>query len=325
MDVFAEQVSRSATASGDVVIPSVNVDGIPETEPEEGEETEPSVIGTTEEQTITVSLPFTWTEDGHADVIFTFEFNDEIVEVHHPQENWHSGKHTILLYYPIENVVANYTNTFNVYYAVFRRYGLCGYRLVYCFDLRSEHGSKRGMGWQHQCRGVCIALWIRYRYGSGKPYGEFIDGKDGYWYGFSNQQNTSGNAAMLWIKIKKSDLSFTEGSWTLSNVTIPEIGSYKFDSYPTSVKRGVIRNSYLYIPAYDKDGIYKINLSNSTDVTKIDFGFTSAMKALGGSTNCENYLILVGDLIIGWDFQITINDTAVFQYKGICSFGRVLI
>ena len=111
VDVSAEPVSRSVTASGDVMIPSVKVDGISEDE----EESDPAVIGNTEEQTITVSLPFTWTEDGHADVIFTFEFNDEIVEVHHPQENWHSGKHTILLYYPIENVVANYTNTFNVY------------------------------------------------------------------------------------------------------------------------------------------------------------------------------------------------------------------
>lgn len=167
-------------------------------------------------------------------------------------------------------------------------------------------------------------------YGSYTPYGQFIDGKDGYWYGFSNQQNTSGDAEMLWIRIRKSDYSFTEGSWTLSNAAIPAIGSYKYDSYPTSVKRGVIRDSYLYIPAYDNEGIYKINLSNSTDATKIDFGFTSAMKPLGGSSNCENYLILVGDLIIGWDFQITVNDTvvqtagterlenictAVFQYK----------
>ena len=73
----------------------------------------------------------------------------------------------------------------------------------------------------------------------------------------------------------------------------------------------MIRNGYLYIPAYDKTGIYKINLANSTDVTKIDFGFTSAMKPLGGSSNCENYLILVGDLIIGWDFQVTVNDTVI--------------
>lgn len=167
-------------------------------------------------------------------------------------------------------------------------------------------------------------------YGSYTPYGDFIDGKDGYWYGFSNQRNTSGNATMLWIKIRKSDLSFTEGSWTLSNVAIPAIGSYRYDSYPASVKRAVVRNGYLYIPAYDKTGIYKINLGNPTDVTKIDFGFTSEMKPLGGSGNCENYLILVGDLIIGWDFQVTVNDTvirtagtarleeictAVFQYK----------
>ena len=79
----------------------------------------------------------------------------------------------------------------------------------------------------------------------------------------------------------------------------------------TRIKRAVVRNGYLYIPAYDKTGIYKINLSNSTDVTKIDFGFTSAMKPLGGSGNCENYLVLVGDIIIGWDFRITVNDTVV--------------
>lgn len=119
VNVSAEPVTKSAEASGQVVIPSVNVDDIavedPTAEVEEGANEDPVVIGTTEEQTITVTLPITWTEDGHADVIFTFEFNDEIVEIHHPQENWHSGKHTILLYYPIENVVANYTNTFNVY------------------------------------------------------------------------------------------------------------------------------------------------------------------------------------------------------------------
>ena len=71
-------------------------------------------------------------------------------------------------------------------------------------------------------------------YGSYTPYGDFIDGKDGYWYGFSNQANSSGNSTMLWIKIKKDDLTFTEGSWTLSNVTIPAIGSYTTTNYPQS-------------------------------------------------------------------------------------------
>ena len=32
-----------------------------------------------------------------------------------PVETWHSGKHILSLYYPLEDVIANYTNTFNVY------------------------------------------------------------------------------------------------------------------------------------------------------------------------------------------------------------------
>ena len=170
-------------------------------------------------------------------------------------------------------------------------------------------------------------------YGSYTPYGDFIDGKDGYWYGFSNQENSSGDATLLWIKIKKDDLTFTEGSWTLSNVTIPAIGSYTTTNYPQRDTRAVIRNGYLYIPSYDDTGIYKINLSNQVDVTLISFGFTSEMKPLGGSGSCENYLQLVGDLIIGWDFLVDIGDnvtqtfgevrftniaTPLFQYKEFC-------
>ena len=127
VDVMAPAVTRTATAAGDVVIPAVNVDAIPEENvseesENEGEESasedEPVVIGITEEQTVNVSLPVSWTEDGTAVVTFTFEFNDEMITVHQPVETWHSGKHTILLYYPIENVLANYTNTFNVYMRV---------------------------------------------------------------------------------------------------------------------------------------------------------------------------------------------------------------
>ena len=114
IDVKANAVTRQLMASGEVVVPSVDVTGIPEEESEE----EPPVIGATAEQTLSVSLPVTLSEDGHADVIYTFEFNDEKIDIHHPQEHWCSGIHTILLYYPIEKVVANYTNTFNVYMRV---------------------------------------------------------------------------------------------------------------------------------------------------------------------------------------------------------------
>jgi hypothetical protein len=119
--VHADAVERSATAKGSVPVLSVEVTGI-ETSAgtgESGTETEPvaetAVIGNTREQTLEVELPVTWSEDGHAVAHFTFEFNDEVVEVHQPEETWGSGNHTILLYYPIEDVVANFTNTFNVY------------------------------------------------------------------------------------------------------------------------------------------------------------------------------------------------------------------
>ena len=110
VDVDADEVTRTATATGNVTIPSVPVD-----EPEPLDPDNPEVIGNTEEQTVAVELPVSWTENGHADVIFSFEFNNQMIPIHYPQEHWCSGRHTILLYYPIENVMANFTNTFNVY------------------------------------------------------------------------------------------------------------------------------------------------------------------------------------------------------------------
>lgn len=138
--VNADQVERSVVARGDVLIPSVEVtELVEEVLPEDGNGTEsevtgsedggvatedasegdtseePKVIGKTKEQTLYVELPVVWKEDGQVVVHFTFEFNDNIIEIHQPEETWHSGKHSIMLYYPIENLVANYRNIFNVY------------------------------------------------------------------------------------------------------------------------------------------------------------------------------------------------------------------
>mgnify|MGYP006990376286 CR=1 FL=1 len=33
-----------------------------------------------------------------------------------------------------------------------------------------------------------------------------------------------------------------------------------------------MRGGYLYVPAYDKKGIYKINVANTADVTLLAFG-----------------------------------------------------
>ena len=62
VDVNATAVTKTATASGDVVISSVAVD-----EPEPLDPDNPEIIGNTEEQTVSVSLPISWMEDGNAD------------------------------------------------------------------------------------------------------------------------------------------------------------------------------------------------------------------------------------------------------------------
>ena len=125
LSVKADQIEKNVTAKTDVVIPSVEVTGV-EPEPEGSEEVSddeagtdaPEVIGNTKEQTVSVELPISWKEDGQALVHFTFEFNDSIIEIHQPEEHWHSGRHSIMLYYPIEGLIANYRNIFNVYMRV---------------------------------------------------------------------------------------------------------------------------------------------------------------------------------------------------------------
>ena len=148
--------------------------------------------------------------------------------------------------------------------------------------------------------------------GSYTLYGEFMDGHDGHWYGFSNEGNSSGNAKVVWVKIKKDDFTMTEGEWTLPNTKLMSVGQRDDSgSYPERKVRCCVRNGYVYIPAYNKQGIYKINISNSTDVTLIPFGFTSKWKPLCESGTCEVYMTLIGDVIMGGDFQVLVGDSIV--------------
>ncbi len=122
VDVKADPVEKSVTAKTSLVIPAVDVTAVvTQTEGKETEEgiteegTEPDVIGNTKEQTIELEVPVAWNEDGMAVAHFIFEFNDVVIDIHQPEETWHSGRHTIMLYYPIDHVIANYRNIFNVY------------------------------------------------------------------------------------------------------------------------------------------------------------------------------------------------------------------
>ena len=117
VDVVADPTARSANASGTIVIPfpSGNTgDSGGAADIENG--SEDGVAGEeTADISVDVSLPVTWREDGKAVCYVTFELNNTEILLHHPVETWHSGKHILSLYYPIENIVPNITNTFNVY------------------------------------------------------------------------------------------------------------------------------------------------------------------------------------------------------------------
>ena len=118
VDVSAEQVGRSATASGSIVIPFPAAGGAGGDADAAGEGTDSGSGGPGADAgsvTVDVELPVTWTEDGEAVAHVTYEFNDSEVLVHYPAETWGSGKHILSLYYPIDGLVPNITNTFNVH------------------------------------------------------------------------------------------------------------------------------------------------------------------------------------------------------------------
>ena len=128
LDVRAAQVERRACASGSVVVPvpvagagggtggGVAVGAVSGDGEEAGSAGDDGGTGeSTENVTVEVELPVIWTEDGQAVVYVTYELNDSEILAHRPVETWGSGRHILSLYYPIDGLVPNITNTFNVY------------------------------------------------------------------------------------------------------------------------------------------------------------------------------------------------------------------
>ena len=118
VDAAADAVERSANASGTIVVPfpasaAGGMDG--STDVTSDGSTDTSTSADTTDVSVDVSLPVIWTEEGKVICYVTFELNDAEILLHRPVETWHSGKHILSLYYPLENVVPNITNTFNVY------------------------------------------------------------------------------------------------------------------------------------------------------------------------------------------------------------------
>ena len=112
---FPASGSGDGDAAGDTA--EAGADGAGSGTAEAGTGTDGSGEPGTDEGSVTVDveLPVTWTEDGKAVAHVTYEFNDSEVLVHYPAETWGSGKHILSLYYPIDGLVPNITNTFNVH------------------------------------------------------------------------------------------------------------------------------------------------------------------------------------------------------------------
>lgn len=140
---------------------------------------------------------------------------------------------------------------------------------------------------------------------------DFHDGEDGYWYGFMSDGNSSGSAAVKWIKISKTDYTFTEGTWTLPDTQISAVGYQHNDSYSVKHReiRAVMRGGYLYAMGYSKTGMYKINANNSADITFIAFGFTSAYA--NNYVDMTTRIYKLSDRIIGSDFVIAADDNVI--------------
>ena len=145
VDVAADPVERSAEASGTVVIPFPGGSGSGTGSADDTSGGADAGSGSGSEVSVDVSLPVKWQEDGQAVCHVVFEFNNEEIVEHCPVETWHSGKHILSLYYPIEKIVANYTNTFNVY--LWMEYGSGTVDVGDCIASVSGQAMAAGEAW----------------------------------------------------------------------------------------------------------------------------------------------------------------------------------
>lgn len=151
-------------------------------------------------------------------------------------------------------------------------------------------------------------------------YLNFMDGEDGYWYGFSSTGNSSGDAKVQWIKIKKEDYSFTEGAWTLENAQIYPIGNRSgYLSSPSRSTYSTLRNGYLYLMHYSQAGVYKVNIHNAADITFIEFGFQIRHSSLGNYSGV--YMLKLNDRIYGYNYVIN-SDDSVIQIKDFYALSQ---
>lgn len=103
-------------------------------------------------------------------------------------------------------------------------------------------------------------------------YFTFVGGEDGCIWGFEHSGGADGNAAdsasVNWVKINVTDFTVEEGTWTL-DAQLWRFGiNAPSDGYqPQRVTSCIIHDGFLYCVNYTRTGIYRIQLSNITNIT----------------------------------------------------------
>lgn len=98
----------------------------------------------------------------------------------------------------------------------------------------------------------------------------FFDGKDGFYYGFINE-NIGKDSILNKIKINKSDYSLEIYNWKLEGINLSKFGSYyeKYGVHSNISCYSALKNGYLYVPDNERKNIVKININNPVDIMKI--------------------------------------------------------
>ena len=143
----------------------------------------------------------------------------------------------------------------------------------------------------------------------------FLDGKDGFYYGFAVQTESKNNRTIMnRLKVNKQDFASSIDTWLLEGVLTYSPGTYS-RSNTGHLNRSIhslIERGYLYVPNSDLTQIYKINVNNPVDISSIDLGFKSSFTS---GTDTRMYIYKWGKFIRGYDFLIDENDR-VYPVKG---------
>lgn len=150
-------------------------------------------------------------------------------------------------------------------------------------------------------------------------YTSFCDGGDGYIWGFQHQNNTEGNssgdAVINWVKIKKEDYSVEEGTWTFSNIQLYRFGR-QAGAYTQYECNFIVHDGFLYCANYDRSGVYMIETDNITNIKFIELSakYYNNQSYYYGTCMfnvCGDVVILSNQYIVNGENQQVINAGSV--------------